>query len=62
MRRPDGPYTFWEMREQAVILYRKNPKEVLRHAEVSIDNRHKCQQCFTCACVEVYRNGGNINP
>jgi hypothetical protein len=27
--------------------------EVRRHARVSIDNRHRCQDCFCCACVEV---------
>lgn len=24
--------------------------ELSRHAHVSIDNRHSCQSCFTCAC------------
>ncbi len=61
MRRPDGPYSFWEMKEQAAILYRKDPSEVLRHAKVSSDNRHRCRECFTCACLEVYRNGGHIS-
>jgi hypothetical protein len=60
MRQSDGPYTFWEMREAAALLYRKDPKEVLMHAKVSVDNRHKCRECFTCACVEVWRNKGEI--
>jgi len=32
---------------------RLTPEELVRHASVSIDNRHKCQECFCCACVEV---------
>ena len=30
-------------------------REVERHAWVSIHNRHRCEQCFTCACREVLR-------
>ena len=26
------------------------------HARVSIDNRHKCKECFCCACVVVQRD------
>lgn len=29
--------------------------ELIRHARVSIDNRHRCRECFTCACVAVSR-------
>ncbi len=56
MRRPDGPYSFWEMKEAAARLFTEDRAECLRHAMVSQDNRHKCQECFTCACLEVYRN------
>ena len=30
-------------------------KELRRHARVSIDNNHRCMDCFCCACVEVMR-------
>lgn len=63
MRHADGIRGFWEMKEQAAILWRSGREgvaEVIRHARVSIDNRHKCRECFTCACAEVWRNGGQI--
>ena len=28
--------------------------EVHRHAQISIENRHACRSCFTCACVQVF--------
>lgn len=31
------------------------PEELRRHAHVSIDNRHRCETCFTCACAYVFR-------
>lgn len=27
--------------------------DLRRHAAVSVDNRHRCQDCFCCAAVEV---------
>lgn len=60
MRRDMEP-TWWNQLREAAILYRKDPKEVLRHAKVSTDNRHRCQSCFTCACVQVYRNHGGMH-
>ncbi len=29
--------------------------EAKRHASVSLNNRHKCHDCFCCACVEYTR-------
>ncbi len=29
--------------------------EVRRHASVSLQNAHKCHDCFCCACVEYVR-------
>ena len=40
----------------AAELYRKDPTECMRHARVSADNKHKCMECFTCACLAVVRN------
>lgn len=31
-------------------------KELGRHAGVSIDNRHECQDCFCCACAAELRD------
>ena len=59
-RRTGQAASFFEMREQAARLYKVDRREVRRHALVSIDNRHKCRECFTCACVEVWRNGGQV--
>jgi hypothetical protein len=42
--------TFEDMKRQARQL---PPEELSRHAKVSINNNHKCRECFTCACVEV---------
>lgn len=64
MRRPDGPYSFWEMKERAARLWESGKdgrREIMRHAHVSIDNRHKCRECFTCACAEVWQNQGRID-
>lgn len=33
-------------------------EELKRHAAVSIENRHKCQDCFCCACVEELAHRG----
>ena len=41
--------TFLQMKLRALQLPRE---EIARHASVSINNRHRCQACFTCACVE----------
>jgi hypothetical protein len=27
-------------------------REIKRHASVSKSNRHRCNQCFTCACLD----------
>ena len=32
-----------------------SPQELRRHASVSTDNRHQCEDCFTCACAAVLR-------
>ena len=45
MRNADQWHQFTE---QAKTL---SDKEVKRHASVSLDNRHSCVDCFTCACV-----------
>ena len=50
-RHPNKVPSFWEMKERAAMLDRD---ELKRHAHVSIDNRHKCQECFTCACAAIY--------
>ena len=42
--------TFPEMRALARALPRN---ECRRHAAVSRDRNHKCNACFTCACLEV---------
>jgi len=58
--------TFSEFLDEA----RKLPDDRLQaHARVSSDNRHRCRECFTCAClsvvyerrkkqIETYRNHG----
>ena len=61
-RQPSGVNGFWQMLERAAMLYRADRRELIRHASVSIDNRHKCRSCFTCACAEVWRNKGQISP
>lgn len=53
-----GSHSFARMKEQAAKLYRENPSEVWRHASVSTDNRHRCRQCFTCACLETLQSRG----
>lgn len=50
---PNEP-TWFNQIAHAKRLYReKGRAEVMRHARVSIDNRHRCNECFCCACVEV---------
>ena len=49
--------TWFNQLQHAVDLYQQNSKEVLRHARVSFENKHFCHDCFTCACLVVYRNG-----
>lgn len=41
---------FARMIDQAAAL---EPAECARHARVSRDNRHRCTDCFTCACLTV---------
>lgn len=42
--------SFEQMKREA----RKLPlADLKRHASVSLDNKHQCKSCFTCACVEV---------
>lgn len=44
---------FWDKARSEA--FRLPMKELRRHAHVSIDNRHKCRNCFTCACAaELY--------
>lgn len=46
--------TWSELKDQArELLKTKGREEVRRHARVSIENRHHCRECFTCACVAV---------
>ena len=33
------------------LLKNEGLQKVYQHARVSLDNRHYCQECFTCACV-----------
>ena len=54
---PNSP-TWWNQLTHAEKLYKENPKEVLRHARVSVDNRHFCHECFCCACKVIYLNKG----
>lgn len=61
-------YTFsraWHRDQEAALWARlkadarKLPRqELLRHASVSRDNRHRCQSCFTCACLTVAEEAG----
>lgn len=44
--------SFFRMKERARRLAWA---ELRRHASISLDNRHFCRQCFTCACLEVMR-------
>ena len=30
-----------------------NDRDLTRHARVSLDNRHRCVECFCCACATV---------
>jgi len=41
-----------EWRKQAAIL---PLAEVRRHAAVSMDNRHECEECFCCAALALLR-------
>lgn len=50
--------TWFNQLSHAQELYKSDPKEVLRHARVSTENRHFCHECFCCACVVIYRNQG----
>lgn len=58
---PDGfhdhtePTWFNQLFHARQLLREKGYAEVKRHASVSIDNRHRCRDCFCCACVEVLR-------
>ena len=58
---PDGFHdhtepTWWNQLFHARQLWRdKGRAEVLRHARVSLDNRHECRSCFTCACMVTIR-------
>ena len=38
------------------------PREVYKHARVSVDNLHLCRSCFTCACVHVWREHVALHP
>lgn len=37
------------------LLAEKGRKELMRHARVSLDNRHECRECFCCAALHVLR-------
>lgn len=56
---PDGFHdhtepTWWNQLNAAHrLLKEKGYREVRTHARVSIDNRHRCRECFCCACVAV---------
>lgn len=42
----------WQaMLQRASVL---EASELQAHARVSLDNKHQCQECFTCACAKVY--------
>ncbi len=42
-----------------ILLNEKGKNEIRRHARVSRDNRHECQECFTCYCMHwLERRGG----
>lgn len=43
---------------QLVMARKLDDDELRRHASVSINNRHECRDCFTCACVAVLRERG----
>lgn len=43
---------------QLVMARKLDDNELRRHASVSIDNRHECRDCFTCACVAVLKERG----
>lgn len=43
---PQYGYALQTFREKGI-------EELQRHAGVSIDNRHSCGTCFTCACVKL---------
>lgn len=42
-------------KEQITEAQKLSDDELKRHASVSIDNKHSCRECFTCACVVVRR-------
>jgi hypothetical protein len=43
--------TFWQRQiAEALTL---SAADLRRHASVSRDNRHRCRECFTCACLTV---------
>lgn len=52
MTDPFATPTFFDMKREA----RKLPfHELVRHAKVSMENRHECTECFTCACWAVIK-------
>lgn len=50
MNHDDERPFFSDMLNEARTL---TQSEVRRHALVSTSNRHRCRDCFTCACVVV---------
>jgi hypothetical protein len=48
--------TWWNQLNAArQLLKEKGRHEVRRHAMVSFNNRHRCYECFCCACMTVLR-------
>jgi len=56
---PDGfhdhtePTWFNQLFHAHQLLKEKGYDEVRRHARVSSENRHRCRECFCCACAAV---------
>jgi len=65
---PDGfhnqyePTWFNQLFHARQLLQEKGWQEVRRHANVSRDNRHRCRECFCCACAEVLREHALQRP
>lgn len=43
------------MQQAYMTLIQHGREELSKHAQVSIQNRHRCKSCFCCACWAVLR-------
>jgi hypothetical protein len=52
-----GDGSWWDLKRAARILWRSGRHgrlSVMDHAKVARDNRHKCTECFLCACAHIW--------